>query len=235
MSPRKFSPLYTSRLTVGEIYSLNKSTIDLSTPVSSEIGVIGNAALIQLKETNSAFGANLNKSQKSELTGEARKLDKARDEDILEIFRLVKNDLRSRDEEKKSAASKLQLFLAPYKGANRLPLDVESGMLFEMTAKYNASAELKAAATIVSVDALFTSLGANNTAFDTVYNQRTVSSASRGESPSSLRAKAISAYTQFIVMIEQTLNLSPNDTLLALFNQLDELRKQYRPLESGKK
>lgn len=234
MSPIKFSPLYVSKLTNEEIYSLGKSTIDLSVPVAEQLGVIENAALSQLKQANEVLGVRLNKNQKSELTGETQKLDKARDEDILEIFRLVKNDIRSRNEEKKSAASKLQLFISPYKGVDRLPLDVESGVLFELVEKYKASADLQNAASIVGVSELFDSVQANNAAFDTIYNQRTVGKASRETSATSQRSRVIVTYTQYATAIEQAVNLTPGDTLLALFNQLDEVRKQYRSLESGK-
>ena len=235
MKPIKFSALYLSRLTNGEIFSLGKSSIDLSVPVESQLGAIEKAALEQLKAAMGTLGMALNKNQKSELTEEAQKFEKLRDEDILEIFRRVKSDLRSRSEEKKQAASKLQLFIAPYKGMNRFPLDVESGILFEFCEKYNASPDLKNAANSIGISDLFDDLATNNAAFDDIYNRRTVGKASRGTSASAQRNKAIAAYSQYATAIEQAVNLMPNETITALFNQLDQVRKQYRPLESGKK
>ncbi len=233
MDEKKFSTLYVARLAVEEIFSLCKSTIDLSTPLSEELGVVPNAALTELAEVNNKLGAALNKSQKSELSGLIETNDKGRDGDLQEIFRTKNLYLRSRDAAKKKAAEELDYFLSPYKGVYKLPLDVESGVVSEMMAKYNASEALKAAATALGIDGIFTSLGTYNTGFDTLYKQRTVSAAARGASASSLRNKVVSAYMQFTTAIEQLATFVPTDALISLFFQLDEVRKQYHPLEGG--
>ncbi len=235
MPYKKLMPLYVGNLSTKEIFSLNKTTIDYADSVSSDLDPIATNSLKQLREYNNALGASLNKNQKSALTEEMQTYDQARDTDIREIFRVTKTYLRSRDEERKTAASILQLFLAPYKGIERMPLDVESGIVSEMLNRYKSSAELKTAATTIGVNAIFATLETNNAAFDRLYNERTTEKSERASPASSLKWKAIGAYTQFCTSIEQALAFTPSDTLLALFNQLDELRKQYRPLESKTK
>lgn len=235
MAIQKFTPLHVNNLTVEELYSLGKSTVDMSTPVVAELGTISNAALTGLTGANAALGASLNKNQTSALTGDMQSLDSARDSDLSSAMGVVRSYLKSSDPVKKAAASALQLFLAPYKGAGKLPIDVESGVLFELMAKYNASAELQSAAQTLGINGVFTSLATNNTAFDKLYNSRTGEKASQGASASSLKTTTIDAYTQYCTAIEQALAFTPSDTLQALFNQLDALRRQYRPLENVKK
>lgn len=235
MSPKKFSTLYVAQLATEEIYSLSKSTIDLSTPVVDELGIIAAGALTQLSGATATLGTNLNKGQKSSLTDEMKTYETGRDNDLSSLFRIVKSYLKSNDPAKREAASKLQLFLAPYKGVARLPIDVESGVIFELTAKYNASDGLKAAAQSIHTTDFFASLESNNAAFDKLYNDRTIEKASKTDSASSVKTKTATAYNQYCTAIEQALAFTPSDTLLALFNQLDTLRKQYRPLESGRK
>jgi hypothetical protein len=235
MSEKKFSPLYLSKLTVEEIYSLCKSSIDLSQPLSDNLGTIATAAFNLLVTENAGLGTSLNRNIKSELSETIRQYDQARDEDIRQLFQLNKSYLNSRNAEKKAAASQLGLFLTPYKGAEKLPLDVQSAVIFELISKYNASAELQGAASAIGLTDIFTSLANNNTQFDSLYNQRTISKSARGASASTLRGKVSTAYTQFATAVEQTVNFTPSDSLLSLFNQLDELRKQYRQLETTTK
>ena len=231
----KFVALYLSNLSVEEVFSLCKSTIDISQFVTPELGAIGNAALAQLVDVTQLFGASLNKNQRSALTPEAQTLERLRDTDLREIFRINKTYLKSNNEERKMAASILQLFLSPYKNADKLPIDVESGVLNEMLIKYNASNKLKTAAQTVGIDSAFESLANHNAQFDAIFNSRNIEKADRPASATSYKSKAAAAYTQYCTAIEQTLQFMPSDTLLALFNQLNELRKTYRSLETKSK
>lgn len=52
----------------------------------------------------------------------------------------------------------------------------------------------------------------------------------RSESGSELRPKAIDAYKKFCILIELALDYLPNQELINLFNQMDELRKKYQAL-----
>jgi hypothetical protein len=143
--------LYVSRLSISAIYSLNKSTIELAKPVATALGPVALAALSQLEAAHEALGSGMNKSQRSALTPELRALDEKRDADVLEIFRVCRTYLLSKDEAKKAAASTLQLFLVPYRGVARQPINTETGTLADMTAKYKAQPTLVAAATLLDL------------------------------------------------------------------------------------
>ena len=229
-----FSPLKVNNLTIDGVFSLNKSTIEIAKPVSAEIGPIATAALSHVEQTQSELGANMNQSQKSALTGDIKEYDNQRDADLREILSVNKTYLKSSDAAKKAASSTLQLFLAPYKGAAKQPINIETGTLSEMIEKYKASAELKAAATALGIDSLFSSMEIKNNALNEIYHNRNAEYADRSDAASDAKPAAIAAYMQFCTAIEQAHHYTPNDTLTAVFNKMDELRKKYHALE-GKK
>lgn len=233
MENLSFSPLYVTKLPVKALYALNKSTIEMAKPVASLIGPIAAAGLSNLEAANQNLAVALNKSTKSEFTAEVQQLDKERDADSNEIEGCVSSFLSSSNPEKKSAASAMQLFLAPYWNIAKMAQDIETGNIDDMLAKYNARPELVNAAKTIGIDGLFVSLGVKNKAFDTKFKSRNMEYSERGESASDLKPATATAYIQFAMAMEQTINLAPNDTVIALFNQMDELRKKYRPQEGG--
>ena len=229
----QFSPLYVARLTVNASYAVNESVISLATPVRAELGAICAVALDQLTDVTTQFGQSINQNQKSIFTAEMKALDKERDADCNLIFRIDNNYLKGTDAELKMAASTLQLFLTPYKGLPSQPIDVQTRVTKEMLAKYNSSPELKQAAAKLGIDKAFTSLEAKNNTMAARYEARNEEYASQAVSGTSLKPAANAALIQFCSILEQTANLMPNNTILALFNKIDELRKKYHALESG--
>lgn len=234
MKNLKFSPLYVARLSVNGVYSFGKSTYDLSIPVYRQIGAIPAAGLEQVHVTNVPLGAALNKPAKSALTGDLKLFDDERDRAFYEIKREVSTGVKSSVAAKKSAGSVLQLFLSPYLKLTELPFDIQTGVTSEMLAKYNASSDLKAAAVVLGIDGLFTSFEEKSNLFDQKFKSRNTEYAEKGVTASKLKSDATIALTMYYSLLEQTVNLAPNDTLLALFNQLDELRKNYHALEDSK-
>ena len=235
MENLSFSPLYVAKLTINGNYSLNKSTIELAKPVVSEIGPIPSAALTYLETINQNLVGSMNKSKKSAFTEELKILDVERDTDIAEIKRMISSFLKSSDPTKKSAASTLQLFVAPYWGVAKLAHDIETGVMAEMLAKYKARPDLMAAATVLGIENLFVTLETKNTLFDQKYKNRNEEYSERETSASTLKPAAVAAYLHFCTAIEQAANFTPNDTLIALFNKMDELRKKYHALETNGK
>jgi hypothetical protein len=233
MKNYEFSPLNMGMLRVNGVYSFGKSTYDLSNPVVDQIGAIPAAGLTQVHTTNVQLGAALNKPTKSALTGELKQLDTERDSLLIEIRREVSVGVKSSVDAKKAAGSVLQLYLSPYHKVEDIPLDIETGVINELLIKFNASDELKAAAVTLAIDGLFTLLGAKNTLFDQKYKSRNTEYSKKGDTASDVRAAAVAALSMYYGVLEQTVNLTPNDTLLALFNQLDELRKKYHALEGS--
>jgi Family of unknown function (DUF6261) len=235
MENHAFSPLYVAKLPINGIYSLNKSTIELAKPVVSEIGPIPTAALTYLETINQNLVASMNKNQKSSFTDDVKALDKDRDTDIAEIKRVTSSYLKSSDAVKKAASSTLQLFLAPYWNIATVAQDIETGVVDEMLTKYKARPDLLAAAKVLDIDSLFVSLETKNTAFDTKFKSRNTEYSERTEAASSVKPAAVAAYLHFCTAIEQTANFAPNDTIIALFNKMDELRKNYHAQEGGGK
>lgn len=235
MDNHALSPLYAAKLPINGIYSLNKSTIELAKPVVSEIGPIPTAALTYLETINQNLVASMNKNLKSSFTDDVKALDKDRDRDIAEIKRVTSSYLKSSDAVKKAASSTLQLFLAPYWNIAALAQDIETGVVDEMLTKYKARPDLLAAAKVLDIDALFVSLETKNNAFDTKFKSRNTEYSERTEAASNVKPLAVAAYLQFCTAIEQAANFAPNDTLIALFNKMDELRKNYHAQEGGGK
>lgn len=232
MNNLEFSPLYVARLSVNASYALNETTIILALPVKADLGPVCAAALDQLAAINLQLGGSINKNQKSALTEELKPLDAGRDADIRLIFRIDNAFLRSTDPALKAAASALQLFLSPYKGLADLPLDVQTRITKEMLGRYKASDELKAAAQKLNVADTFASLEEKNNRFAARYEARNQEYAAQTVSGSSLKPEANAAFLQFCTSLQQAANLMPNETVLALFNQVDELRKKYHAFEA---
>jgi len=235
MENHVFSPLYVAKLPINAIYSLSKSTIELAKPVVSEIGPIPTAALTYLETINQNLVASMNKNQKSTFTDDVTALDKDRDTDITEIKRVTSSYLKSSDAVKKSASSTLHLFLAPYWSIATMAQDIETGVVDEMLTKYKARPDLIAAAKVLGIDSLFVSLETKNKAFDTKFKSRNTEYSERTEAASDVKPAAVAAYLHFCTAIEQAANFAPNDTIIALFNKMDELRKNYHANEGGGK
>ncbi len=233
MKNQSFSPLYVAKLSTKGLYALNKSTIELTKPVTAQIGPIAAAGIVYLENMNQSLALSLNKSSKSTYTAEVQQLDLERDNDLNEIKRETASGLRSSNADKKQAASVLQLFLAPYWDANEMAQDIETANIADLVVKFNARPDLVAAAKKLNIDALFVSLDTKNQAFDQKFKSRNTEYSERADSASSVKPAATSAYVQFCTAIEQMVNFAPNDTVIALFNQLDELRKKYHTQEGG--
>jgi hypothetical protein len=235
MSNLSFSSLHVNNLTINNAFSLFKSSADFAIPLKSTLGEIVNAALTRLITANENFGQQINKNQKSGLTGDLLPLDKDRDVTKAEINRTVSFYEKGSDEAKKAFALKLKLFLTPYWDVASMPLNTETGVISEMLAKYKDNRELVAAAQALGVDTFFTALETKNNAFDAVYKGRNSELSGRATSGSSLKPAAIASYTQFCTAVEQAANLTPNENILALFNNLETLRKKYRVLDGNGK
>ena len=235
MSNLAFSPLHVNGMTINNVYSLIKSSIDISIPAKTELSEMLNAVLTKLTTDNENFGLQINKNQKSALTDELIPADKERDDQQAEVNRTITFYSKSSDTVKKAAAQTLKLFLAPYWNAATLPLNTQTGVLSEMLTKFNDNPSLLAAAQSLGMLEQFSSLEVKNTAFDTLYKSRNEELAGRQTSGSSLKPAAVASYIQYCTALEQAANFTPNAAIITLFNNMDMLRKKYHALGgSGK-
>ena len=230
-----FSSLNVNRLGVDATYALNVSVIEFVNPLRSALSGVVLATFDHLVATNAALGKGIRQGQKMGLSDDLKFLDVDRDADIKLGFGMVRSYLKRSDPVLKAAATTLQLFYANYKGLSEFPYDVESRLTTEMLAKYKASDELKAAAQVLGVDKVMDSLALKNNAFVEKYESRTTEYAGRVASGSTQKPAANAAFVHFCSSIEITLSFSPDATLEALFNKIDELRKSYHQLEAKTK
>ena len=230
MSKFSFSSLHVNNQTINNVFSLVKSSVDISIPVQSYLGEMVNAALAKLMADNEKFGEQINKNQKSGLTDELIPLDKDRDDVQYEINRDITYHLKGDDVGKKAAAQTLKLFQTPYWNVAKLPLNTQTGVVFEMIGKYKASPILVTAAQELGIDAKYLLLEVRNNAFDTKYKNRNDEAPDHQTSGSSLKPAVVDSYNTFCTAMEQAVNLTPNDQNIALFYKLDELRKKYHAL-----
>jgi hypothetical protein len=221
-------------MNINNVYSLVKSSIEIATPVQSYLGEIINAALNQMTINNQNFGQQINKNQKSEFTDNLQPLDKNRNATAAEINRTVIFYKKGSDEIKKAFAQKLKLFLTPYWDAATLPLNTKTGIFSEMAGKYNSNPELTEAARALGIDLKFTALETQNNAFDVMYKSRNDEASEHKISGSSLKPAVVESYNTFCIVVEQVVNLTPNEHIIALFYKLDDYRKKYHAMQGGK-
>jgi len=100
--------------------------------------------------------------------------------------------------------------------------------------KYRARRDLQAAAQTLGIDNLFDELDSKNMELNSFYSNRTTEYAERDEAASAFKPAAVAAYIQFCTSVEQAFNFAPSETIIALFNKMDEYRKKYHALETGK-
>jgi len=237
METKEFSTLHVNHLGINDAYGLFKESVDIAEPVQSLIGDLSKALLSHLTADVHAFGLQLKVAQKSGYTTQLTAQDKQRDDDLADIKRDIVYHLKGRDAGKKAAAERLKLFFDPFWSIEDEALVTETKSLQNLMAKYSASDALKADATLLGIDTKLAALDADNKSFDALYMTRNAEEGDKSatESGSSLRPAATKSYNDFCTAIEQAVSYTPNDTLISLFNRLEELRKKYRALISTPK
>jgi len=100
----------------------------------------------------------------------------------------------------------------------------------EMVGKYEADATIVAKATTIGINIPMNDLKVNNTSLASLYLTRNEEVGGRGTSGTDLRPAANEGYVQFCNVIEQSVNLMPNETLVTLFNSMDALRTKAHAL-----
>lgn len=235
MQTREFSVVHLNHLTIDDLYSLNKSTIEYANPVRDNIGEMPQLTLARLEDDNAAMRDQMNKSSKSVLTAQLTELDLDSDDRFAEIKRNVVTAVKGRNAEKKAAGESFQIFLSPYWDNNTKPLNTQIGVFNELFGKYKANGTLIGQADILGISDMMTGLEATNTEMGALYQTRNEQGAAvEGPSASSLRAAAAKSYEQFCTAVEQAVNFTPTEILVTLFNEMDTLRKTYASLAKRK-
>ena len=231
MQTKEFRTVHLNNLTIDNLFSLSKSTIEYASPLRESIGELPKATLARLESDNNAMGVQMKKALKSVLTEQVATLDLDCDDRFAEVKRNVSTNLQGRNPEKKAAAEELKIFLNPYWDTDSKPLNTQTSLLTEMFGKFKASEKLKTLAATIGITDMMTGLETANTDLATLYQTRNEQGAAvEGPSASSLKSATAKSYEQFCTAIEQAVNYTPSDVLTTLFNQMDELRKTYARL-----
>jgi hypothetical protein len=90
---------------------------------------------------------------------------------------------------------------------------------------------VKAAAATLAVNTRIAEFETSNKAFDVLYNQRLANDAAHELSASEQKKDVCNTFTEFCNALEQSANYTPNESVLTLFNNINELRKKYHALE----
>jgi hypothetical protein len=233
MEIKKFSPLYAQHLKLSDLFALNKTTIEIITPVEKDLENLIAIAFKQLKTVNSELDERLKQPIGSIITPELYAIDSKRDSLVDEIKRNVVTASKSSNATINHAGKVLQNFMKPYWTTTRQALNTESGLIAEMIGRYSTDNNLMNCAGTIGVAVLWNELGAVNTEFDTLYRQRNAETAAHdGPSASSLKSDAAKSYENLCTLVEQAVNLAPTELMNSLFNQLDNLRRTYQVLIS---
>lgn len=239
MEKKKFSTVHLSHLSNEDAASLFIQTCEHSTPVKAQLGELGGIALDDLIHKASAFSAQAINAHKSQYTDHVKGNRKTSINLFSEIKRIIVFESKSRNAEKKQAGIDLLFFLNPYWEITKGSIGAQMDQTQKLLIKYKADPKLKTAAQAIDIDTLMTELETDNNLLVEVYKTRTVETGNRETSSTDLRPDTTESYNQYSAIIEHLVNLTPNDTLILLFNTLDELRKKHnaliqKPKDKGK-
>ena len=234
MDIKSFYPLYVSKLSVADLYSLSKGTIDYSLPVKETMSDLMKAALTKLETSNGIMGTALSKQMKSGLTPVLQSMNVKRKDSFAEVKRNITTDCKSSNERTKAAASTLKLFMEPYWYISRKAMNTVSAVLTEMFVKYHAEENLQTHATTIGIADIMNTLETTNSEFIQMYHARDNEVASNdGPTASGMKTEVIRDYENFCTIIEKGLSYLPNRSIDDLFFLMDELRKRYVRIASG--
>jgi len=210
--------------------SLITQTCEHASKVKDDLGPMAKVSLAELITNGAEFSAQVNRPRKNKYSDQVTKDRKASANLFSEINRAVAFESKSRDAAKKQAAVDFDLFFHPYSALPKGSIGAQMEQTVEMIKKYKANPELMSAAKLIGVDTLMTELEADNNALREVYETRTADMGNREASSSDLRPEATESYMDFCIIIEQYVKLAPNESIITLFNTMDELRRKHSAL-----
>jgi hypothetical protein len=210
--------------------SLITQTCEHASKVKDDLGEMANVSLAELTTNAARFSAQANRPRKSKYSDQVADDRKASANLFSEINRVVVFESKSRDADKRQAALDFELFFHPYSSLPKGPIGTQMEQTNEMIKKYKADPALISAARLIGVDVLIDELDTDNNSLREVYETRTADMGNREASSTDLRPPATESYMQFCSIIEQAVNLTPNDSIVELFNYMDELRRKHSAL-----
>ncbi|MDO9614234.1 MAG: hypothetical protein Q7J86_06870, partial [Bacteroidota bacterium] len=89
MQTKEFRPVHLNHLTIDNLFSLSKSTIEYASPVRESLGELPKVILDQLETDNNAMGEQMKKALKSVLTAQVTEQNLDCDDRFSEVKRNV--------------------------------------------------------------------------------------------------------------------------------------------------
>jgi len=231
----ELSSLNVARLSLEDAGGLFNRTANIAIPFKSYLGDMVNAALADLIKSSDELMEQINRIDKSQLTDKVLAARKTNDDTFSEIKRIVVFMITSRDADKKTAAQSLEFFFTSYWDVSKKSLATQIELTTEMVSKFRADSKLMDNAKIIGMDMQMVELETSNNNLIVLFDARNQEISERKASGSVLRPVASESYKLFCTAVEHAVNFTPNDSLITLFNGMNELRKRYHALIPNKK
>ena len=229
MEKKSFGTLSLTRLSNDDFSNLIEFSIDVATPSQSALGDVGKAALTNLETKARPFIIQTNKLRANRLSETINGLGKQQLELVAEMKRIIVFEKKSRDSGCKISATDAEPFFKPYWDIPTLVFSSQITHTTELVTKYDAAPDIQAKCAVIGVNVVMAELRNCNATLRALYLQRN-EEVGGSISGTDLRPAAYDAYVRFCTVVEQTLNLMPNDMLLTVFNNMDELRAKAHAL-----
>jgi len=230
-----FKALHVAHLNHDDAMALFWSTYKLAIPAREHIGTTANAILTELIGNTDACRAQTHRPRKSPLSDRIKTLRKTCNNQWAETKRTISFAAQSSNSALSKPGQELKFFFKPNWNIQQEALPTQIEITTQLIKRYRETANIRAAAQAIGIDALLDQLEATNAELSANYRTRTNEISSRPPSGTNLRPAANDSYMQFCTAIEQAARYTPNNELVKLFGEMNEYRKETHKLLAGKK
>jgi hypothetical protein len=225
---KRFIALNVSRLRYDDLAGLASETLVVASRRREALGPVATAVFAVLEAASANFRQWLNVSRASALTPQIADADKLRDTRFTEIKRIVKANEKSSVPAMAAAATKLMALLRPIWDISSESLMSQTVQLTIFIDRVGADPAASAAINTLGLATMLADLTQANTDLKALYNERLDErSVLAGHSATNESAALVSAYDDFCVAVEITLTALPTDALQTVFNEMNDLRRNY--------
>jgi hypothetical protein len=229
MDYKTFSALRVKDLRLDSLARLGSETVAIVGRYPAILSPTAQIALGILDAHSTALDSVIHRPTKNAKTAPIAVKDRLRDNQLAEIKRNVKANLKSTLDFKVDAAQQLDLFLTPFGHIGKLNIPDQTHELHNLQAHYIApeNAALRNAASVLGIAELFDDLFVANDELNVLHQERMREQAVQSPAASAIKVNVVKSYEMFCIAVQQDLNLTPSKDLLAMFGELEKLRTFY--------
>jgi hypothetical protein len=222
-------------LKLANLAGLADETLFIVEPQASLLGDTEMKKVAKLRTDNTAMKTEMDRPHSSLLTGPIKQANNVCDATLNDIKRSIKAGSRSTVAAKASAGEILEHFMKPFWDIDKKPLMSQISMTGELLTRYSGDAVLQQAAQTLAVADLFAALQPQNDTLSNLYNQRLAEYVTDLPSASDLKNTVAEDYNAVCDILARAVNTEPvQDTLVNLFNGVNDIRKKYSALSPAK-